>query len=475
MAMRRVRNPQSGGLLSANRGFVAALVKLLDVACIAAAIFGVCAFTGVGWHDSYGLVVGAACGFFVFFAELLSVYRSWRGASVGQEAGLAVGAWVIAISSVLTVGLAVKTYEEPTRQILFLWALLTPALLVGWRITGRFSLRLARASGRNTRSVAFWGDEVETGYLHDTIGASPWMGYRVVGAFGQGGGSLGEPGRRGVETRRDLRRLLRLSRAGELDEVYVSSRSLIGPDAQELLASLADTSARVYVLPDLLTQRLIHAPRRYVGDMTAVGLFDTPLHGAGGSLKRFFDVVLSAGMLIVGAPLLAAIACAVKLTSAGPVLFRQRRYGVDGEEIVVLKFRTMTTCDDGQVVLQAKRDDPRVTPLGRWLRRTSLDELPQLVNVLRGEMSLVGPRPHAVAHNEYYRRRVPGYMLRHRVRPGITGLAQVRGHRGETDTLEKMERRVDSDLEYVANWSLWLDLKILLRTVRCVLSDSAAY
>ncbi len=168
--------------------------------------------------------------------------------------------------------------------------------------------------------------------------------------------------------------------------------------------------------------------------------------------------------MVVAIPML-IIAVVIKLTSRGPVFFRQKRYGLDGEEIRVWKFRSMRTCDDGPVVAQATKNDPRITKVGAVLRRTSLDELPQLFNVLEGSMSLVGPRPHATAHNELYRGQIRGYMLRHKVKPGITGLAQVNGCRGETDTLDKMQRRVEFDHEYIRGWSLWLDLQILLRTL----------
>ncbi|WP_116895873.1 exopolysaccharide biosynthesis polyprenyl glycosylphosphotransferase, partial [Pseudomonas syringae] len=181
--------------------------------------------------------------------------------------------------------------------------------------------------------------------------------------------------------------------------------------------------------------------------------------------KRAEDIVLSSLILLLIAVPLLTIAAAIKLTSAGPVLFRQRRYGLDGRSIMVWKFRSMSVQENTDVVLQATRNDARVTPLGRFLRRTSLDELPQFFNVLHGDMSIVGPRPHAIAHNEQYRRQVSGYMLRHKVKPGITGWAQINGWRGETDTLDKMRMRVEFDLEYIEHWSIWLDLKIILLTL----------
>jgi putative colanic acid biosynthesis UDP-glucose lipid carrier transferase len=192
-------------------------------------------------------------------------------------------------------------------------------------------------------------------------------------------------------------------------------------------------------------------------------------------LKRAFDLVIAGAVLLLIWPLLLAIAAGVKLSSPGPVLFRQRRYGLDGKEILVCKFRTMTVCEDGTRFEQARRNDPRITPFGAFLRQTSLDELPQLFNVVAGSMSLVGPRPHAVAHNEQYRGLIDGYMIRHKVRPGITGWAQVNGWRGETETLEKMKKRVEFDLDYLKHWSLSLDLWILFRTAWVVLLDRNAY
>jgi putative colanic acid biosysnthesis UDP-glucose lipid carrier transferase len=206
-----------------------------------------------------------------------------------------------------------------------------------------------------------------------------------------------------------------------------------------------------------------------------VGICETPFTGTNELVKRVSDVVLSSIILVLISPLLVALAIGVKLSSPGPVIFRQRRTGLDGEDITVYKFRSMTTQDNGSVVRQATKNDARVTPFGAFIRRTSLDELPQFFNVLQGRMSIVGPRPHAVAHNEEYRRIVKAYMVRHKVKPGITGWAQVNGQRGETDTLAKMQARVEYDLEYLRNWSLGLDLQIIVRTIRLVFFDRNAY
>src|SRR5690606_16395545 len=233
---------------------------------------------------------------------------------------------------------------------------------------------------------------------------------------------------------------------------------------KRLLVELRSANAAVYLIPDFSFVDLIQARADDVNGVPIVALCETPFQGWPGFKKRATDVALASLMLLGALPLMLVIAIAIKATSPGSVIFKQRRYGLDGEEIVVYKFRTMTVSEDGDDVRQVTRDDPRVTPIGRWLRRYSLDELPQLVNVLQGRMSLVGPRPHAVAHNEQYRKLIPGYMVRHKVTPGITGLAQVNGCRGETADLREMQRRIAYDLDYLRHWSLALDLKILFRT-----------
>jgi putative colanic acid biosysnthesis UDP-glucose lipid carrier transferase len=220
---------------------------------------------------------------------------------------------------------------------------------------------------------------------------------------------------------------------------------------------------------------LIQSRATDIGGLPAIALCETPFYGPSGVVKRVSDIIISAALLVLLSPLLLLLALAIKLTSPGSVIFRQRRYGLDGEEITVYKFRSMRVSEDGEKVTQASRNDPRITPIGRILRRFSLDELPQLFNVLQGRMSIVGPRPHAVAHNEEYRALIKGYMLRHKVRPGITGLAQINGYRGETKDLEDMRKRVEYDLDYLRHWSLGLDLSIILKTVLVVFGDQKAY
>ena len=260
-----------------------------------------------------------------------------------------------------------------------------------------------------------------------------------------------------------------------VDAIYIALPISTAPRIAELLKELRDTTASIYFVPNLFGFDLMQPRCLEIHGIPALAVCETPHLGMPGLRKRVIDILLAVTALTLLSAFMLATAVAVKLTSPGPVLFRQRRYGLNGEAISIYKFRSMTVCEDGAVVTQATPDDRRITPLGRFLRRTSLDELPQIFNVLEGKMSFVGPRPHAVAHNELYRKLISGYMIRYKVRPGITGWAQVNGLRGETDTVEKMRKRIEYDIDYMNNWSLWLDLRILARTALLVFRDDRAY
>jgi putative colanic acid biosynthesis UDP-glucose lipid carrier transferase len=258
-------------------------------------------------------------------------------------------------------------------------------------------------------------------------------------------------------------------------DVFVTLPLSSQPRILNLMEALQNTTASLHYVPDVFGVNIIQGRLEDMGGIPVVGLTVTPFTGINGIIKRLSDIVLACIILVLISPVLLAVAIGVKRSSPGPVIFRQHRTGLDGEIITVYKFRSMTTQDNGGVVKQAQRHDPRITPFGAFIRRTSLDELPQFVNVLQGRMSIVGPRPHAVAHNDEYRQLVKAYMARHKVKPGITGWAQVNGLRGETDTLDKMQSRVEYDLEYLRNWSLGLDLMIIVRTARLMFFDRGAY
>ena len=265
------------------------------------------------------------------------------------------------------------------------------------------------------------------------------------------------------------------ARTSGVTSIYIALPLSNVPRIGEMIRELRDTTASVYFVHDVFAFDLVQGRLVEINGMPAISVCDTPFHGMDAVMKRVTDVFLASMALLLLAPLMLLIAFVVKATSRGPVLFRQRRYGLNGEEILIYKFRSMRVMEDGAVVTQATKSDSRVTALGRILRSTSLDELPQLLNVLEGKMSVVGPRPHAVAHNEQYRKLISGYMIRHKVRPGITGWAQVNGLRGETETIEKMRARVHFDLEYLSHWSPWLDVKIICKTLWVIARDKNAY
>ena len=255
------------------------------------------------------------------------------------------------------------------------------------------------------------------------------------------------------------------ARTGDVDVIYMALPMRAEARVQQLLRQLADSTASVYMVPDFFVFDLLHGRWSSLGDLPVISIFETPFYGVDGALKRVEDMVLGTLAVLVASPVMIVTAILIKLTSPGPVFFKQRRYGLNGEVIEVLKFRSMRVMENGAKVTQATKEDPRITPIGKIMRRTSIDELPQLFHVVTGKMSLVGPRPHAVAHNEEYRKRIQGYMLRHKVKPGLTGWAQVNGWRGETDTLEKMEKRIEHDLEYIRRWGLMFDVWIIFLTV----------
>ncbi len=262
-----------------------------------------------------------------------------------------------------------------------------------------------------------------------------------------------------------LEALVEQARAGDIDRVYITLPMRSEARIKWLVNQLSDTTASVYIVPDIFVFELLHARSQNINGVPTISIFDSPMTGANTVVKRLEDIILSMLILCLIAVPMLLISAAVKLNSPGPVFFRQKRYGIDGRPIEVWKFRSMRVMENGSDIVQATRGDNRITSVGAFLRRTSLDELPQFINVLLGDMSIVGPRPHAVAHNEQYRGQISSYMLRHKVKPGITGWAQINGWRGETDTLDKMQKRVEHDLAYIHNWSLWWDLKIVFLTV----------
>ena len=436
--------------------------RTLDAAIILGALW-ICAYVyGVELGLEYALAGMVAVFGFMFFAEWQALYSSWRADSVGREAWSILSIWLLAFCVLLALGFLSKSSVQYSRVTMLAWALTTPVLLGGERLLMRYFLRHVRKLGFNSRSVAIVGSGKSASQLVDAIMASPWMGMHIEGVYEEFDGTQTQ---HPYLQRRDIETLFQRIQERRVDCVYIAYPMQQEEKIRQLVGRLADSTVSVHVVPDVFVSELLHARWTSIGEVPLVSVFESPFYGSNLFLKRLEDLVLGSLILLLISPLMLAIAAAVKLTSPGPVVFKQRRYGLDGQVIEVWKFRSMCVLEDGQNVPQAQKNDPRITPLGAFLRRTSLDELPQFINVLQGQMSIVGPRPHAIAHNEQYRKMIYGYMLRHKVKPGITGWAQVNGWRGETDTTEKMEMRVKYDLDYFNNWSIWFDLKIIWMTI----------
>jgi putative colanic acid biosynthesis UDP-glucose lipid carrier transferase len=374
----------------------------------------------------------------------------------------------------LALGYATKTSAIFSRKLLLSWAIVAPLAILITRVTVDTLITHISRARTKTRRAVIAGVNENARLLATKIDSNPHLGLSLDGHFDDRSRErLG-----GVPEERLLGKLVELPgyvRANRIDLIYIALPMRNIQRVTELLDELHDTTASIYYVPDVFVFDLIQCRTDEIDGTPVVALCESPFYGRRGIVKRASDFVFALLILIMISPVLLLIALAIKLTTPGSVLFKQRRYGLDGREITVYKFRTMYVSEDDRTVRQATRDDERVTPVGAFLRRYSLDELPQFVNVLQGRMSVVGPRPHAVAHNEQYRHLIKGYMVRHKVSPGLTGLAQVRGHRGETATVEEMRRRVESDLEYLRNWSLELDIRIIFRTVGMMFKDKKAY
>jgi putative colanic acid biosysnthesis UDP-glucose lipid carrier transferase len=471
-----MRRDSSRGLFRGNEELLSAFQRLADFVSVALAHYLACTFYGDVWRPPMTVATAIALVGFNLLAEWRGLYRPWRSERLAQEFWAAATTWLAVPAMLLVLAFATKTSAIFSRAVTVGWFFSTPILLGTWRMGARVLLRYIRSKGRNTRNVAILGATQITEKLCDSVAERPWLGMRLVGVYDDR-----SPRRRRKFVQShcpfagSADKLVEDARAGKLDIIYIGLPLRAEGRIGDVLQALADTTATVYLAADFFTYDLMHGRWQQIADIPVVSIYDSPFQGVAGWLKRVEDMVLgSLILLLISLPML-AVAIAVKLTSPGPVFFRQRRFGLNASEIRVLKFRTMKVLEDGAQIRQATPGDERFTPIGGFLRRTSLDELPQFLQVLTGEMSIVGPRPHALAHNKEYRTLIRGYMLRHKVKPGITGWAQVNGFRGETDTLEKMEQRIRYDLDYITNWYLGMDLKIIFLTVFGSKKNQGAY
>ena len=382
--------------------------------------------------------------------------------------------WLSLVVILALCGYATRSLALFQPNIVMWWMLITPVLLWLTYLCGRTVLRQLAARPENRRSAVVVGAGALGVKVSRAFEARGDSGLSFLGYFDDRADERVDPDAIGQRLG-NLRQVAPYVREHGVHEIYITLPLGSQPRILELMEQVQGTTASVFFVPDVFGISIIQGRLQDMNGVPVVGLCETPFTGTNRLVKNLSDLVLGAFILALISPVLLVLAIGVKLSSPGPALFKQRRNGLDGEEIVVYKFRSMRSQDDGEVVQQAVKGDPRITPFGAFIRRTSLDELPQFINVLQGRMSIVGPRPHAVAHNEQYRQLIKAYMVRHKVKPGITGWAQIHGHRGETDTIDKMQARVEYDLEYLRNWSLGLDLQIIVRTIKLVFFDRHAY
>ena len=444
------------------RGFqveLAYLNRILDAAIIWFSLYLLRQYFQIESDKQAIYVLPALLAIIIYFlaAELFTLYRLVRLTSLVEITKKIVVIWAVVTLVLLLIAVATKSSTDYSRLTIGSWLILCPVALITSHLM-LFKLFHHLSNQRNNlHSYAILGEGQAIHTLPEKIAQAPWARFRLAGTF------------------TNLPALLEELKINPVDYVFLSYGSHEQQKIISAIRALEDSTASVYLVPDLLLSDLLGSRWIMLGDTPLVVINDHPFYGGWWALKKIEDLVLGSLILLLTLPLMAVIAIVIKLSSPGPVLFKQRRHGLNGEVIKIFKFRTMTSLEDGDVIVQATQQDTRITKIGKFLRRHSLDELPQFFNVLEGTMSIVGPRPHALAHNEHYRQLISGYMQRHKVKPGITGWAQAHGLRGETETVDKMQKRVEYDLYYINHWSIGLDLKIILLTIFNGFKGKTAY
>jgi Undecaprenyl-phosphate glucose phosphotransferase len=473
--------PQSSPLLRGwallSRGTFASAIFLIDVATIIAMSFvtGVAyyliVYGDIGLVASYVKVGALAAGIFAVSNIFRGEYRLPNFFAFRPHARRTIQLWNVTLICLLMLGFMAQISVDYSRGWIVLFYFTTLAALIVLRFVVVRVTALARAAGLiSAQRICLIGTGAHVGAFIQHY--EPWaLGLNIVGCrFLTPVAATASAEARRAALDRDLAEAVASVRSLEPDSIYL----LLPWSATEIIQRCAETflalPVEIHLGPEQILHRFDEVELAKIGPLASLQLTRLPLSRAEIVQKRFFDVLVAAFGLLAMTPLLIAVAILIKLDSPGPVFFVQRRYGFNQQPFRIIKFRTMYAQEDGAVVTQARRNDPRLTRIGRWLRRWNIDEIPQLFNVLTGDMSLVGPRPHALSHDHEYERRISLYARRHNVKPGITGWAQINGFRGEIDTDDKIRKRVEYDLFYIDNWSLWLDLKIMARTV---LSPSA--
>jgi putative colanic acid biosysnthesis UDP-glucose lipid carrier transferase len=470
----RARTSVSHEISSFDSGTVF-LVKALFYPVTAVAFYGLCLRLGnYPFSGTYFLIAVLT---FAGAAELMGdskVDHDSPGASLELRWFLDIAVRWVGVGLCVALVLYLSGLKVPSTDPVFIaWFVLTPVVLWTGTIGMRHLLLYVGINHTEPRRAVIIGANQLGLLLQERIQAQPLLRIELLGFFEDAELIGSAHGKESLIGR--IADVPEFVRKNGVNVVYVTMPISPRPGTFQLLDALRDTVASVYFVPDLHALNIIQARVDVVHGMPMFAVYESPFFGVRSMAKRVSDIALSLAILICAAPVFLAVAIGVKRTSRGPIIFRQRRYGLDGREIMIYKFRSMTVTEDGaSSYTQVTREDSRVTPFGAFIRRTSLDELPQLINVLEGSMSIVGPRPHAVAVNEHYRSLIPSYMFRHKVKPGITGWAQVNGYRGGDD-LYTMTKRIEFDLDYLKNWSIWFDLQIIVRTIWVLWGDRHAF
>lgn len=460
-------------------GFINLFSRFLDpllVIFAAMAAYGVrFSFDSLYLPQDYRSLILFAVFCVVLIFPLFNLYNSWRGQSLAKQARAIVFAWITVVLLMIVILFGLRISSEYSRLWLSWWMFFGVTFSLAFRMCIYGFLQYQRLQGRNYRRVVIIGaGDLGKKLISQTVD-SPWTGFKIEALFDDNeqvqGSSIS-----GYKVLGGLDEVETFVARNKIDEVWIALPLRAEDRVKELLYALRHQTVNIKLIPDIFGFSLLNHSMTEIAGLPAVNLSDTPMGGGNQLVKALEDRLLGLSIFVLITPILALIALAVKITSHGPILFKQKRHGWDGKIINVYKFRTMKeNKEEAGKITQAIKGDSRITMIGALLRRYSLDELPQFYNVIQGRMSIVGPRPHAVEHNELYKDQVNQYMLRHMVKPGITGWAQVNGLRGETDTLDKMKKRVEYDLFYIENWSLLFDLKIIFLTLFKGFSNKNAY
>lgn len=413
-------NSLNQGRLITNASLISIVQRFSDICIISIGLFFICSIGNINFIYVHWLLVMGVLIIFQMIGGMTDFYRSWRGVKFSTELKLLVRNWTL--SMFIAAGIA-SFWEsvDLNIQVYFSWYFFVCVGFTIFRLLIRCITGGVRKLGFNVRRIAIAGSLPSGIELAKSFSDAPWMGFEVTGIYSDEPLNYNEDA--SVKASGDIKDIISKAKKGCIDRIYIAMPMSDEIKIKRLVKELTNTTCSVMLIPDIFTYNLLQSRHEEINGVSVVSLFDTPMSGINRVLKRLEDIFLSFSILLFISPVLLTIAFVVKLTSNGPIIFKQTRYGMDGKPIKVMKFRTMKVMENGDNVRQATRDDSRVTAVGRFLRRTSLDELPQFYNVLVGDMSVVGPRPHAVAHNEQYRTLIEGYMLRHKMKPGITGWA----------------------------------------------------